>query len=67
MYRHFFKRFFDIALSFLGLPGKLDSPGPVLFWQERVGIHKKNFRMPEFRSMYTRIPANMPTHLLSDL
>ena len=78
MYRHFFKRFLDIILSFLGmvilaLPMlvlavlvKLDSPGPVLFWQKRVGIHKKTFRMPKFRTMYTDTPANMPTHLLSD-
>ena len=78
MYRHFFKRFLDIILSFLGmvilaLPMlvlavlvKLDSLGPVLFWQKRVGIHKKTFRMPKFRTMYTDTPANMPTHLLSD-
>ena len=45
---------------------KLDSPGPVLFWQKRVGIHKKTFMMPKFRTMYTDTPANMPTHLLSD-
>ena len=45
---------------------KLDSPGPVLFWQKRVGIHKKTFMMPKFRTMYTNTPANMPTHLLSD-
>ena len=78
MYRHFIKRFLDIILSFLGmvilaLPMlvlavlvKLDSPGPVLFWQKRVGIHKKIFWMPKFRTMYTDTPANMPTHLLSD-
>ena len=78
MYRHFIKRFLDTILSFLGmvilaLPMlvlavlvKLDSPGPVLFWQKRVGIHKKTFRMPKFRTMYTDTPANMPTHLLSD-
>ena len=45
---------------------KLDSPGPVLFWQKRVGIHKETFMMPKFRTMYTDTPANMPTHLLSD-
>ena len=78
MYRKFFKRFIDIALSFCGLVVlavpmvifaiivKLDSKGPVLFWQERVGLHKETFMMPKFRSMYTETPGDMPTHLLSD-
>lgn len=78
MYQRFIKRFIDIVLSLLGLIVlaipmlvfalivKLDSPGPVLFWQKRVGIHKKTFMMPKFRTMYTDTPANMPTHLLSD-
>ena len=78
MYRHVIKRLIDIVLSFLGLVVlaipmlafalvvKLDSPGPVLFWQKRVGIYKKTFMMPKFRTMYTDTPANMPTHLLSD-
>ena len=78
MYQRFVKRFIDIVLSLVGLVVlaipmlvfalivKLDSPGPVLFWQKRVGIHKKTFMMPKFRTMYTDTPANMPTHLLSD-
>ena len=78
MYQRFIKRFIDIVLSLVGLVVlaipmlvfalivKLDSPGPVLFWQKRVGIHKKTFMMPKFRTMYTDTPANMPTHLLSD-
>ena len=78
MYRKFFKRLIDIALSFCGLVVlavpmvifaiivKLDSKGPVLFWQERVGLHKETFMMPKFRSMYTETPSDMPTHLLSD-
>ena len=78
MYRYCFKRIIDILLSLLGmfvlavpmlvfaLIVKLDSPGPVLFWQERIGIHKTRFRMPKYRTMYTSAPANMPTHLLSD-
>ena len=45
---------------------KLDSKGPVLFWQKRVGIHKTTFMMPKFRTMYTDTPANMPTHMLND-
>ena len=78
MYQRTIKRFIDIVLSLVGLIVlaipmlvfalivKLDSPGPVLFWQKRVGIHKETFMMPKFRTMYTDTPANMPTHLLSD-
>ena len=78
MYRKFLKRAIDIAVSFVGITVlipfllifglivKLDSKGPVLFWQKRVGIHKELFMMPKFRTMYTDTPANMPTHLLND-
>ena len=78
MYQRIIKRFIDIVLSLVGLIVlaipmlvfalivKLDSPGPVLFWQKRVGLHKQTFMMPKFRTMYTDTPANMPTHLLSD-
>ena len=78
MYRKFFKRLIDIVLSFIGLLVlavpmvifaiivKLDSKGPVLFWQKRVGLHKETFMMPKFRSMYTETPSDMPTHLLND-
>lgn len=30
---------------------KLDSPGPVLYWQERVGERGRPFKMVKFRSM----------------
>ncbi len=78
MYRSFIKRLIDLVISgvalllllipllILALIVKLDSKGPVLFWQERVGRYKKNFMMPKFRSMYAETPANVPTHLLSD-
>ena len=78
MYRRYIKRLIDIILSFCGLAVlaipmaviaiivKLDSKGPVLFWQKRVGIHKSTFMMPKFRTMYTDTPANMPTHMLND-
>ena len=77
MYQKYFKRLLDIILSLggiivLALPMliiavavKLDSKGPVLFWQKRVAIHKETYMMPKFRSMYTTAPANMPTHLLT--
>lgn len=78
MYRKYIKRLLDVIIALVGLVImavpmlvialiiKLDSKGPVLFWQKRVGIHKETFQMPKFRSMYTETPANMPTHLLND-
>lgn len=63
MYRHFFKRFSDITVSLLGLiilspillilaiAVKIDSRGPVVFKQERIGLHGKIFNIYKFRSM----------------
>lgn len=63
MYRHFFKRFIDIIISLIGiliggipmlivaLLIKLDSPGPVLFKQPRLGKNGKQFHIYKFRSM----------------
>ena len=71
---NFFKRFVDIVLSLmaiivLALPMlivaviiKIDSPGPILFKQKRIGIHKKTFMIYKFRSMPTTVPKDMPTH-----
>lgn len=78
MYNRFFKRFFDIVLSglgilVLGIPMlvvaliiKLDSKGPVLFKQKRVGKGKKHFMILKFRTMRTDTPHDAPTHELSD-
>ncbi len=78
MYKNFFKRMFDIILSFIGVVVlaipmliiaviiKLDSKGPVLFKQKRIGIHKSHFTIYKFRSMKTNVPHDMPTHLLKD-
>lgn len=63
MYRHFFKRFFDIVLSLLvlvilspvflitAIAIKIDSKGPVLFKQERLGKGGRVFKIYKFRSM----------------
>jgi O-antigen biosynthesis protein WbqP len=71
------KRLFDLALAisaalFLLLPValialavRLTSPGPALYWSDRVGRHNRIFRMPKFRSMRTDTPA-VATHLLED-
>ena len=78
MYRKFFKRLIDIVLSGLGIlvlspvllvlvvAIKLDSPGPVLFRQKRVGIHKTHFQILKFRTMRIDTPKDTPTHLLEN-
>ena len=70
------KRVIDFILSGIGLvllspvfflliiAIKLDSPGPVLFKQKRVGIHKQHFNILKFRTMRIDTPSDMPTHLL---
>lgn len=45
---------------------KLDSPGPIIFKQKRVGIHKKHFDILKFRTMRIDTPNDVPTHLLED-
>lgn len=72
------KRAIDFILSLLGLiilspvflvlilAIKLDSPGPVLFKQKRVGIHKSHFMILKFRTMRIDTPKDMPTHLLQN-
>jgi len=72
------KRIIDLFLSITGLVVlspmlillaidiKLDSPGPVLFKQKRVGINKTHFNIYKFRTMRTDTPKDTPTHLLAD-
>ncbi len=45
---------------------KLDSKGPVLFKQKRVGINKSHFQILKFRTMRIDTPKDMPTHLLQN-
>ena len=42
---------------------KLTSPGPVIYWSDRVGRDNKNFLMPKFRTMHKDSPE-VATHLL---
>lgn len=70
------KRIMDLCLSTIGLivlapvfliliiAIKMDSPGPVLFKQKRVGIHKTHFNILKFRTMRIDTPKDTPTHLL---
>lgn len=72
------KRLIDIIFSLLGLvilspiflllilAIKLDSKGPVLFKQKRVGIHKTHFNILKFRTMQIDTPKDTPTHLLEN-
>ena len=78
MYRRFVKRALDFAASLCGLIVlspvllvlalwvKLDSKGPVLFRQKRVGKDKTHFSILKFRTMYADTPKDVPTHLLQN-
>lgn len=44
---------------------KLTSPGPVLYWSDRIGKNNRIFKMPKFRSMRIGTPA-LATHLLQN-
>ena len=45
---------------------KIDSKGPILFKQKRVGIHKSHFNILKFRTMSIDTPRDTPTHLLEN-
>ena len=78
MYKKFIKRVIDILLSFCGIAVllipmliiaviiKLDSKGPVLFMQKRVGKNKKYFNIYKFRTMRTDTPHDAPTDQLKN-
>ena len=78
MYKKFGKRTMDVVLSVAGivilspvmlmiaLAIKLDSPGPVIFSQKRVGVHKTYFQILKFRTMYENSPKDCPTHLMEN-
>jgi len=71
------KRIFDLLLAcvatlILVLPFlivlaavRLTSPGPVLYWSDRVGRGNIIFKMPKFRTMRINTPA-VATHLLAN-
>lgn len=78
MYRSFLKRVLDLLLSGIGilLAGipmlivsaviKAEDPGPAVFRQKRVGIHKTYFTLYKFRSMKMSTPHDVPTHQLEN-
>ena len=72
------KRFLDFLLALVAIillswlflilciAIKIDDPGPILFKQKRVGLHKKHFNILKFRTMRIDTPKDMPTHLLNN-
>lgn len=52
-----------VPLVMVALLVRLTSPGPVLYWSDRVGRNNTIFKMPKFRSMRVGTPA-VATHLL---
>jgi O-antigen biosynthesis protein WbqP len=71
------RRVFEFAVAFVvavllvlpifvvALSVRVTSPGPVLYWSDRVGRHNRIFKMPKFRSMRISAPA-VATHLLEN-
>ena len=78
MYKNGIKRLLDFLLSLIGtifaaipmliisLVIRKEDPGPVLFTQRRVGIHKTFFTLYKFRSMKLSTPHDVPTHQLEN-
>ncbi len=78
MFYLLFKRIADTFISFVGLIVlspifivlmiliKLDSKGPILFKQNRIGRHKKHFKIYKFRTMRIDTPKDIPTHMLDN-
>ena len=72
------KRVIDIGIAFSGLiilspifliliiAIKIDTEGPVLFKQKRVGIHKTHFNILKFRTMRMDTPKDVPTHQMEN-
>jgi O-antigen biosynthesis protein WbqP len=56
---------FLLVLLFVALLVRVTSPGPVLYWSDRVGRHNRIFKMPKFRSMRIDTPV-VATHLLQN-
>lgn len=71
------KRIFDLIFVALVLPMmvlpvivlavlvRVTSPGPALYWSDRVGRNNRIFRMPKFRTMRMGAPV-VATHLLAN-
>jgi len=54
-----------VPIGFIALLVRITSPGPALYWSDRIGRGNRTFKMPKFRTMRVGTPA-VATHLLSD-
>ena len=78
MYKKYIKRFLDFILSLLALIAlsplfliisiiiKLDSKGPIIFEQKRVGRYNDTFNIYKFRTMRTDAPKDSATDKLDN-
>lgn len=57
--------FSSIPMLMIALLIRFTSPGPILYWSDRVGRNNCLFRMPKFRTMRIDTPA-VATHLLDN-
>ncbi|MGE6312914.1 sugar transferase [Bacillus cereus] len=77
-YKLYLKRIIDFIIALIGLIIlspiililivciKVDSKGPVLFKQRRIGKGKREFYIFKFRTMRIDTPKDTPTHLLEN-
>ena len=56
---------FSIPMLLVAIAVWISSPGPILYWSERIGRNNQVFSMPKFRTMRVNTPV-LPTHLLSN-
>ncbi|KAB7639885.1 sugar transferase [Bacillus sp. B3-WWTP-C-10-D-3] len=78
IYKLYLKRIIDFIIALIGLVIlspiililivciKVDSKGPVLFKQRRIGKGKREFYILKFRTMRIDTPKDTPTHLLEN-
>lgn len=57
--------FLMLPIAVVAVAVRLTSPGPVLYWSNRVGRQNRIFRMPKFRSMRIDTPE-VATHELDN-
>ena len=57
---------FALPMALLAIAIKLDSPGPIMFRQKRIGRNKTHFYILKFRTMRADAPKDIPTHMFSD-
>lgn len=57
--------FLSILMLLTALTVRVTSPGPILYWSDRIGKNNSIFKMPKFRTMRIDTPA-VATHLLGN-